>query len=104
MNAEQQAWLNQVIEEPLHPDRRICDPHHHLWDHSKSRYLAGDLLADTAPLNVVSTVFVECMSAYRSDGPDDMKPVGRPTSSNPSRTRTKTKRQNSAPASWAWPT
>jgi L-fuconolactonase len=76
MNAEQQTWLDQVVEEPLHPERQICDPHHHLWDHPKSRYLAADLLADTAPLNVVSTVFVECTSEYRSDGPDDMKPVG----------------------------
>ena len=32
-------WLDQVQEEILEPDRPICDPHHHLWDHADSRYL-----------------------------------------------------------------
>jgi predicted TIM-barrel fold metal-dependent hydrolase len=73
-NAEE--WLAQVVEEPLDPDRPICDPHHHLWDHPTNRYLAEELLADTAGHNVVSTVFIECMSKYRQEGPDEMKPVG----------------------------
>lgn len=76
MNAEQNIWLAQVVEEPLDPERRICDPHHHLWDHPKSRYLAAELLADTANHNVVSTVFVECTSEYREEGPAELKPVG----------------------------
>ena len=25
------AWLAQVIEEIVDPDRDIVDPHHHLW-------------------------------------------------------------------------
>src|SRR5688500_17460808 len=70
-------WLDQVSEEILDPARRICDPHHHLWDRGGNRYLLDELLEDTGSgHNVVSTVFVECMSMYRADGPEEMKPVG----------------------------
>ncbi len=70
-------WLEQVQEEIIDPARKICDPHHHLWDHPKSRYLLDELLADTdSGHNVVSTVFVECSSMYRADGPEEMKVVG----------------------------
>lgn len=70
-------WLNQVQEDILAPELPICDPHHHLWDHPESRYLLPELLADTGSgHNVVSTVFVECASMYRADGPEAMKPVG----------------------------
>ncbi len=74
---EQSAWLAQVNEAVLEPDLPICDPHHHLWDHPNSRYLLDELLLDTGSgHNVVSTVFVECASMYRADGPEAMKPVG----------------------------
>jgi predicted TIM-barrel fold metal-dependent hydrolase len=70
-------WLDQVQEDILEPDLPICDPHHHLWDHEASRYLLDELLADTGSgHNVVSTVFVECASMYRADGPEQLKPVG----------------------------
>ena len=65
MNRED--WLNQVQEDIIEPERPICDPHHHLWDHLNipglkgSRYLLDELLADLGSgHNVVSTVFVEC--------------------------------------------
>ena len=74
--AERQQWLDQVIEEALEPDLAICDPHHHLWDHPESRYLCEDIIADTKGHNVVSTVFIECESGYRSDGAEEMRPVG----------------------------
>ena len=74
---DQAAWLAQVTEEIIEPERKICDPHHHLWDRPETRYLLGDLLADIGGgHNVVSTVFVECKSMYRADGPQAMKPVG----------------------------
>ena len=41
-----QQWLDQVKEEIIEPDRRICDPHHHLWDRGGSRYLLDELLAE----------------------------------------------------------
>jgi predicted TIM-barrel fold metal-dependent hydrolase len=70
-------WLDLVQEEILEPDLPICDPHHHLWDHPDSRYLLDELLADTGSgHNVVSTVFVECASMYRADGPEALRPVG----------------------------
>ncbi len=67
----------QVEEEILEPELPICDPHHHLWDHPEGRYLLDELLADTGSgHNVVSTVFMECGSMYRADGPEPMRPVG----------------------------
>ena len=70
-------WLAQVREDVLEPELAICDPHHHLWDHPARRYLLDELLADTASGHkVVSTVFVECMSMYRADGPEPIRPVG----------------------------
>ena len=73
----QDTWSDLVEEETLEPDLPICDPHHHLWDHPQNRYLLDDLLLDTnSGHNIVSTVFMECGSMYRADGPDSMKPVG----------------------------
>jgi L-fuconolactonase len=70
-------WLSQVTESIVEPERPICDPHHHLWDHSDSRYLLDELLEDTqSGHKVVATVFVECASMYRDDGPEAMRPVG----------------------------
>ena len=74
---DQTRWLAQVKEEILEPALPICDPHHHLWDHPGRRYLIEELLADTGSgHNVVSTVFVECMSMYRAAGPEPLRPVG----------------------------
>ena len=81
-------------EAVLEPDLPIVDPHHHLWhraardpaslSHDFERaiadvgtYLLPDLLADmNSGHNVVATVFIECGSMYRADGPSAMKPVG----------------------------
>ncbi len=77
MTSDHEAWLAARPEEPVDGLVPICDPHHHLWDHPGSRYLLAELRADTsAGHNVVSTVFVECMSGYRSDGPPELRPVG----------------------------
>ncbi len=70
-------WLAQVQEEILEPGRPICDPHHHLWDRADNRYLLDELMADIGSgHNVVSTVFVECLSMYRADGPEAFRSVG----------------------------
>ena len=75
--ADKLAWLAQYEEPILDPERPICDPHHHLWDHPDSRYLLDELLADTGSgHNVVSTVFVECNSMYRARGPEALRCVG----------------------------
>ena len=74
---DRDTWLAQVAEEVLEPDLPICDPHHHLWDYPESRYLLDELLADIGSgHNVTSTVFMECGSMYRADGPEALKPVG----------------------------
>ena len=65
------------MEEILEPARPICDPHHHLWDHPRHRYLLDELLGDIGSgHDVRSTVFVECLSMYRADGPAALRPVG----------------------------
>jgi len=74
-------WLALVTEETLEPDLPICDPHHHLWDFQlervEPRYLIDELLNDTqSGHNIVSTVFIECGTMFREDGPEGMKPVG----------------------------
>jgi len=81
----------------IEPDLPIIDPHHHLWDrrpvkhllpdppthpfehisHRKGHYLLDQLLEDTGSgHNIVATVYLECRSMYRADGPTEMKPVG----------------------------
>ena len=75
--ADREAWLAQTTEEILEPDLPIVDPHHHLWDHRGSRYLAEELLSDTGSGHrVVQTVFAECSSMYRDSGPEELRPVG----------------------------
>ena len=77
MTTSHEDWLALEPEEALDPGLRICDPHHHLWDHPGSRYLLEELLEDTGSgHHIVSTVFVECTSKYRPDGPVAKQPLG----------------------------
>jgi L-fuconolactonase len=73
-----QAWLAQVVEEPLEPGLPICDPHHHLWDRAGGhRYMLPDLVADCGEGHrIESTVFIECTACYRADGPPELKTLG----------------------------
>jgi len=74
---ERDARLAQVNEAALEPDLPIVDPHHHLWDHPGSRYMLDEIIRDTSSGHrVLATVFVECLSMYRADGPESMRPVG----------------------------
>lgn len=77
MPAARETWLQLTHEAPLDPSLPICDPHHHLWYHPGDRYLLEAFLRDVrSGHNIVSTVFVECQTMYRKDGPEEMKPVG----------------------------
>ena len=72
-------WLASVTEEIVEPDRPIVDPHHHLWETAGNwrRYVLDDLWADTGSgHNIEKTVFVDCHSGYRTDGPEHLRPVG----------------------------
>jgi len=73
-----EAWLaKQEKEQILEPDLPIIDTHHHLWDRGGWTYLLPELLADLdTGHNIVGTVFEECRSMYRADGPVEMRPVG----------------------------
>ena len=75
-------WLALTSEPTLEPEIPICDPHHHFWDFRTERvpyqrYLLHELAADiNSGHNMRSTVFVEARAMYRSDGPEEMRPVG----------------------------
>src|SRR5260221_5039568 len=72
------AWLAKQEKEPiLEPELPIIDTHHHLWDRGGWTYLLPELLADfNTGHNIVATVFEECRSMYRADGPPEMRPIG----------------------------
>ena len=78
MEAGTPEWLGQVSEPVLDPDRRIVDPHHHLWPPGGIiGYDTDDLHGDTSSgHNVVATVFVECRAGYHEGGSDQLRPVG----------------------------
>ena len=77
MDPTQAAWLSTTVETALEPELEIVDPHHHLWNHPKERFLVEELHVETgAGHNVVETVYVDCMSGYLTEGPEEMKPVG----------------------------
>jgi L-fuconolactonase len=71
------AWLALRQEEIIEPELEIVDPHHHLWDRPGNRFLLDQLLADVdSGHKITETVFIECGSMYRAEGPTEMKPVG----------------------------
>jgi L-fuconolactonase len=73
------AWLSRAEQEPvLDPELPIIDAHLHLWDFNGHRYFleeyARDL--DVSGHNVEASVFVECFSMYRADGPEHLTYIG----------------------------
>jgi len=74
-----QDWLALTQEAALEPELPIIDPHHHFWDttdRNPQRYLLAQLVADAKGHNVRQTVFIECGSMYRADGPEEFRVVG----------------------------
>jgi len=75
--AELQTWTEQRREPALEPDLPIIDPHHHLWDDQRGRYMIDELLADTRTgHNIIATVFIETGLKYRTAGPAADRPIG----------------------------
>jgi L-fuconolactonase len=70
--------MASTAEPILEPDRVIVDPHHHLWPgEGRAAYLLDDLRADTGSGHrVEATVFIECLTGYRPDGPAALRTVG----------------------------
>jgi predicted TIM-barrel fold metal-dependent hydrolase len=71
-------WLHAFVEDVIDPDVAIIDPHHHLWPVGEGLpYALADLEEDLAAgHHIIDTVFVECHSSYRPDGPEHLRPVG----------------------------
>jgi predicted TIM-barrel fold metal-dependent hydrolase len=76
-----------VTDEPaLDPERPIIDPHLHLWDIQPvpggivpaDRFLLPEALAliEASGHNVTHTVFVECHTMHRPDGPPELRTLG----------------------------
>ena len=68
----------QAREPILEPERRIVDPHHHLFPGPTPRVYPPQALAVdlAAGHRIEATVFVECGVAYRQDGEAAFAPVG----------------------------
>ena len=72
-----EAWLGRVTEEIIEPALPIVDPHHHMWIRDGNTYLLPELLADVnSGHNVMATVFEECHSMYRREGPPEEYSLG----------------------------
>ncbi len=75
--APDDKWLNRLQEDILEPDIAIVDPHHHLWLRNGYTYLLPELAADLASGHrIVASVFAECHSMYRQDGPLEERSLG----------------------------
>src|SRR5947208_12458645 len=77
--AVSEGWLSLTKEDGLEPRLPIIDPHHHFWntpDRDPQRYLLEQLAADVKGHNIRQTVFIECGSMYRADGPEEFRVVG----------------------------
>ena len=76
----------QADESPIDAERVVVDPHHHLWDHSNSPavapgtkpFLIQEMMVTIqgSGQNVTHTVYLECHSMHRQDGPVEMRPIG----------------------------
>ena len=72
-----QDWLAKRTEEILEPGLPIIDPHHHLWDAPRYRYLFPELLADLGSGHkIVATMYEQAREMYRADGPEELKSLG----------------------------
>lgn len=68
-------------EDAIEPELPVIDAHHHLWDDLTNplatEYPLPRLEADLAGGHrVVGTVYAECTSHWRTDGPEEFRPVG----------------------------
>lgn len=72
-----EAWLARRSEPALEPGLPIVDTHHHLWAREPAFQLP-ELLRDVigSGHDVRASVFIQCNSMYRADGPEALKPVG----------------------------
>ena len=70
------AWTRRRTEAALEPELPIIDPHHHLWDDERGRYLLEEFLAEANGHRIVSSIFMQFRAMYRAGVPAEMAPVG----------------------------
>jgi len=71
------TWLANHSEAIIDPALPIIDPHHHLWLRDGNTYLLAELLADLNSGHAIeATVFEECHSMYRVEGPEEERSLG----------------------------
>ncbi len=72
-----ERWLAAHVEPVIDPGQRIVDAHHHLWQLPGWQYTLGEYHADLSDGHAVAaTVYLQCRSWYRPDGPHTLQPVG----------------------------
>ena len=70
MPIDKEAWLKLTTEEVIAPELPICDTHHHLWDHPGDVYMVDKFLEDIrGGHKILKTVYVNCETGYRTEGP-----------------------------------
>lgn len=70
-------WLKKTKEEIIEPSIEIIDPHHHLWDIPRPRYLIDEYALDVSSgHNVIGSVFVECNAMYQKGGERKWQSLG----------------------------
>ncbi len=70
-------WVERVKEDIIEPELPIIDAHHHLWIRPGHHYLVPEFLQDLqSGHNVVGTIYAECHSMYRRDGPEEWRSLG----------------------------
>jgi L-fuconolactonase len=70
-------WLAKVQEDILDPGLPIIDAHHHLMKRGEISYFVDDYLRDVdTGHNIRGTVYIECGSMWRAEGPPMMAPLG----------------------------
>jgi len=74
--AELHAWTRLRRESALEAALPIVDPHHHVWDDERGRYLADEFVDEFAGHNIVATVYAQFKAMYRTDGATKFQPVG----------------------------
>jgi L-fuconolactonase len=75
--AELARWHAASREEVLDPELPVIDAHHHLWRRPPERFCFDELMEEVSSgHNVRATVFVECNSMFKADGPGHLRPIG----------------------------
>ncbi|GGG52021.1 hypothetical protein GCM10011403_06460 [Pseudohongiella nitratireducens] len=81
VTAKPDSWLHQQNEAVVEPERRIIDPHHHLWRKRFGQdYLLPELWRDTDSGHCIEqTVFIECHAFYDKGATPERRSLGETT-------------------------